>query len=185
MPSFRKKIQNERTFGSRFLKIFKIKQHANMGFWKIFKELWGFMTNETHAGVDIPFSKSLLCYFFPLWYLMGISWISSGYHKREKGGGGSKTLVWSLHWILHSIKPLALGYTKIEIMPGSHRPLLWWHPWPWALPHFLRTAYKGSIYPFLVKWFLKPPSFLFYLQKEPFDWPSTNNFWEHVATHPT
>jgi hypothetical protein len=36
-----------------------------MGFWKIFKELWGFMTNETHAGVDIPFSKSLLCLFFP------------------------------------------------------------------------------------------------------------------------
>ncbi len=114
-------------------------------------------------------------------------WVSviypPGITREQKGG--SKTLVWSLHWILHSIKPLALGYTKIEIMPGSHRPLLWWHPWPWALPHFLRTAYKGSIYPFLVKWFLKPPSFLFYLQKEPFDWPSTNNFWEHVATHPT
>jgi len=129
------------------------------------------------------FPKAFCVYFFPLWYLMGICYISSGYHKEQKGG--SKTLVWSLHWILHSIKPLALGYTKIEIMLGSHRPLLWWHPWPWALPHFLRTAYKESIYPFLVKWFLKPPSFLFYLQKEPFDWPSTNNFWEHAGTHPT
>lgn len=131
-----------------------------MGFWKIFKELWGFTTNETHAGVDIPFSKSLVLNFPPYdtWWVSVI--YPPGITREQKGG--SKTLVWSLHWILHSIKPLALGYTRIEIMLGLHRPLLWWHPWPWALPHVLRTAYKGSIYPFLVKWFLKPPPRHFY-----------------------
>jgi hypothetical protein len=117
-PSFRKKIQNERTFGSRFLKIFKIKQHANVGFWKIFKELWGFTTNETHAGVDIPFSKSLVLISPPYdtWWVSVI--YPLGITREQKGG--SKTLVWSLHWILHSIKPLALGYTRIKIMLGSH-----------------------------------------------------------------
>jgi hypothetical protein len=86
-PSFRKKIQNERTFGSRFLKIFKIKQHTNVGFGKIFKELWGFTINETHAGVDIPFSKSLVLSFFspmiPGGYQLNIFRVSQGYHKGE------------------------------------------------------------------------------------------------------
>jgi hypothetical protein len=50
-----------------FWKIFKIKQHANVGVLKnIQRTIWGFTTNETHAGVDIPFSKSLVLRKFPL-----------------------------------------------------------------------------------------------------------------------
>ncbi len=80
------------------------------GFWKTFKELCGFTTNETHAGVDIPFSKSLVFIFFPLWYLMGISWTSSGYHTGITRGSKNPSVIFTLNFTLNK------------------------RLWPWAIP---------------------------------------------------